>query len=91
MNKQEVFNVILAHAVQMTEKSVDAKTKQCVYISPCGSRCFVGALLSPDTARACNPHGVWENVVRNIPAVREVRGRGHSVLDARKGHGAVLE
>lgn len=70
MNKQEVFNVVLAHAKQMTEKCSDEYPYQCVYIRSDGARCFVGALLSDATARACNPLGTWENVAKNLYAVR---------------------
>jgi hypothetical protein len=49
MDKQEVFDKVVAYAKTMKKRSTDNSMK-CYYLSPTGNQCFVGIFLTPEQA-----------------------------------------
>lgn len=74
MNRQEVFDKVVAHAAQMTKRS--AIGLHCLYYNEeDGNRCFVGIFLTENAAIRCNPLGAWTSVYAAITRDGEVYRR----------------
>ena len=48
MTPQEIFDKVVDHAKRMTKKSTDNTLIKCLYRTPNGNRCFIGALIPDD-------------------------------------------
>lgn len=43
--KQYAFDIMVKHLATQNKRSINTEDEQCLYRSPCGARCVIGALI----------------------------------------------